>query len=45
MRTVIVIMFAAVLTVATASAQLGPQGGPTNKDTTPPRIGDSFNAQ
>jgi hypothetical protein len=36
MRTIILITFAAVLTVATASAQLGPQGGPTNKDTTPP---------
>src|ERR1044071_5859138 len=36
MRTSILIMFAAVLTVVTASAQLGPQGGPTNKNTTPP---------
>jgi hypothetical protein len=35
-RTIALITLAAALAVATLSAQLGPQGGPTNKNTTPP---------
>jgi len=35
-RTIGLITLAATLAVATISAQLGPQGGPTNRSTTPP---------
>ena len=35
-RTIAMIAFAVVISLATLGAQLGPQGGPTNKNITPP---------